>query len=230
MDTKAIPGIIFDNVSAPHPRVDSDNALYYLEFDKTEDYFSYFDNEVAFYKGCEDLVRAHEFYRITYPRYLKEVVGLDTCQVFPGIKDDDRKKISIEMHHFPLTMFDICEIVTKYLRVRECKDITTFKVANIVLEEHRQNRCRIIKVTKSTHQKIHDDAIYINYQQGFGDTLAFMDIYKDGVDKQLRHRMNEYIAWSLEHDSTDNNVLALADMMKQWGNNDFAESSRIFGL
>lgn len=228
MNNNQIPGIIFDRVNAPHPRVDSDNASFYLEYDKTEEYFSYFDNEVAFYKGCEDLVRAHDFYRITYPKYLKEVVGLTTCQIFPGIEDNDRKKVSIEMHHFPLTLFDICEIVTKYLRVQRYEHITTPYVANIVIEEHRQNRCRIVKVSKSAHQKIHNDDVYINYRQGFGDTLEFLDLYKAGVDKRMRTKINEYIAWSLEHDSTDNNIFVLSEVMRKWGNNDFDSSEQFF--
>ena len=47
---KPVPGIIFDKTDVPHPTVDSDNADYYLEFDKSNDYFSYYDNEIAFYK------------------------------------------------------------------------------------------------------------------------------------------------------------------------------------
>ncbi len=230
MKSQQMPGIIFDRIDSPHPRVDSDNATFYLEYDKTEDYFSFFDNEVAFYKGCEDLVRAHEFIRVTYPRYLKEVVGLDTCQIFPNIKDDDRKRVSIEMHHFPLTLFDICEIVTKDLRAKHDKNITTPKVANIVVEEHRQNHCRIIKVNKSAHQKIHDDEIYINYAQGFGDTIAFLEKYHLGVDKAMRQKINDYLAWSLEHDSTDNGVLQLADVMKSWGNNDFDDIDKLLNM
>ena len=56
---------------------------------------------------------------------------------------------------------------------------------------------------------------------GFGDTQAFLEKYNDGIDKILRHKINEYIKWSMENDSTDNNVLELSESMKVWGNNDF---------
>lgn len=223
-----VPGIIFDKVEAPHPRVDSDNANYYLEYDKSEEYFSYFDNEIAFYKGVESLVRKHSFIRTKYPKYLKEVVGLNTCEVLSGIEADDKNKVSIEMHHGPiLTLFDICEIVTNNFREHGAKDITTFKVANEVVEQHRQNNVRVIFLAKSVHQKVHDEGIYLNYRQGFGDTIKFLELYKDGVDKNMKIKISEYIAWSMEHDSSDQDILRLADTMREWGNNDFGDADSI---
>lgn len=217
-----IPGIIFDKVDAPHPTVDSDNADYYLEFDKSEDYFSYYDNEIAFYKGVEKAVRRVDFIKKTYPKYLKEVVGLKCCEIMPNIEADDKNKVAIEMHHGPiLTLFDICEIVTKHMRANNVKNINTFSVAKRVVEEHRLNNVRVVFLSKTAHQQVHDEGIYLNYQQGFGDTLAFLEKYKDGVDKDMKMKINEYLAWSMEHDSTDSDIFKLADTMREWGNNDF---------
>lgn len=226
--TKQLPGIIFDRIDAPHPTIDSDNAPYYLEFDKSEDYFSYFDNEIAFIKGVESIVRKHDFIRITYPKYLKEVVGLKECQVMPGIKADDKGKISLEMHHGPiLTLFDTCEIMTNYFRAMGKDNINTFMVAREVVEQHRLNHVRVIFLCKSAHQKVHEEGIFLNYMQGFGDTLEFLRLFKEGVSKNMRIKINEYIAWSMEHDSTDSNILKLASTMREWGNNDFDEFDTI---
>lgn len=221
---KQMPGIIFDKAEAPHPRIDSDNASYYLDYDKTEEYFDFFDNEIAFIKGVEKLVRKHRFIRVTYPKYLKEVVGMRECQVFPNIKDDGNRKVKLEMHHGPiLTLFDTCEIVTNSFRARGVKNINTPSVANEVVEQHRLNHVRVMFLCKSAHQKVHDEGIYINYRQGFGDTLKFLQIFSDGVSKNMKMKINEYLAWSMEHDSTDNNILQIADTMREWGNNDFDE-------
>lgn len=222
---KQVPGIIFDKVDAPHPTIDSDNADYYLEFDKSDDYFGYYDSEIAFYKGVEKIVRRHDFIRKTYPKYLKEIVGLKCCELMPGIEADDKNKVQIEMHHGPiLTLFDICEIVTKHMRANGVKNINTFSVGKVVVEQHRQNNVRVMFLSKSAHQKVHEDDIYINYKQGFGDTLKFLELFKDGVDKDMRMKINDYIAWSMEHDSTDNDIFKLADTMREWGNNDFDQT------
>jgi hypothetical protein len=224
---KEIPGIIFEN--AKSPIVDSDNANYYLEYDKTDEYFGYYDNEIAFIKGVERMVRKHKFIQVTYPKYLKEVVGLKTCQIMPGIESDDKNKIRIELHHGPiLTLFDICEIVTRHMRVHKYPYMNTFSVANEVVEQHRLNNVRVMFLAKSVHDKVHDEGIYINYKQGFGDTLRFLKLFKDGVNKDMKIKINEYLAWSLEHDSTDSNVLQIAETMREWGNNDYADAEEFF--
>lgn len=218
-------GVIFDNDPDLGPKVDSDSSLFYLLFDKNEEFFSVYENEISFYKEVEKLVRKHPFYS-KYISYLINVVGIKTCQVLSNIEMDEnakKQKVTIEMHHGPiLTLFDTVMIICNWLRANG-HELTTFKVANIVIEEHRLNNIRTVLVSKSVHQQIHEGNIQLNYQQGFGDTQAFLEKYKDGVDKEMRQKINKYISWSLENDSMDNDVLKLAETMKQWGNNDFDE-------
>lgn len=218
-------GVIFDNDPELGPKVDSDSSLFYLLFDKNEEFFSVYENEITFYKEVEKLVRKHPFYS-KYISYLINVVGIKTCQVLSNIEMDEnakKQKVTIEMHHGPiLTLFDTVMIICNWLRANG-HELTTFKVANIVIEEHRLNNIRTVLVSKSVHQQIHEGNIQLNYQQGFGDTQAFLEKYKDGVDKEMRQKINKYITWSLENDSMDNDVLKLAETMKQWGNNDFDE-------
>lgn len=218
-------GVIFDNDPELGPKVDSDSSLFYLLFDKNEEFFSVYENEITFYKEVEKLVRKHPFYS-KYISYLINVVGIKTCQVLSNIEMDEnakKQKVTIEMHHGPiLTLFDTVMIICNWLRANG-HELTTFKVANIVIEEHRLNNIRTVLVSKSVHQQIHEGNIQLNYQQGFGDTQAFLEKYKDGVDKEMRQKINKYISWSLENDSMDNDVLKLAESMKQWGNNDFDE-------
>lgn len=229
-------GVIFEKDPELGPKVDSDSSLFYLLFDKNEEFFSVYENEIAFYKEVEKLVRKHPFYS-KYIKYLIDVVGIRTCQVLSNIELDEnakKQKVTIEMHHGPiLTLFDIVMIVCNWLRHNGEQNITTFKVAKIVIEEHRLNNIRTMLVSKSVHQQIHEGNIQINYNQGFGDTQAFLEKYKDGVDKEMRQKINKYINWSLENDSCDNDVLKIADTLKKWGNNDFddigdIEESSIF--
>lgn len=217
-------GVIFDTDPEMGPVVDSDSSLFYLLFNKNEEYFSIYENEITFYKGVEQLVRKHKFYA-KYIKYLIEVVGIKTCQVLSNIEVDEnskKQKVTIEMHHGPiLTLFDIVQIVCTWLRAKGDENITTFKVAKIIIEEHRLNNIRTVLVTKSVHQQIHEGNIQLNYRQGFGDTQAFLEKYKEGVSKEMRAKINKYIEWSLENDSTDNDILKLADTMRKWGDNDF---------
>lgn len=220
-----ILGVVFDKDEHKSPSIDSDYCDYYVPFDKHEDYFDVYENYVTFVKACESLVRKHSFYN-KYKRYLIDIVGMNTCQVLSNIEasEDGKDKVTLEMHHGPiLTLFDCCAIVLNYYRAMDEPNITTFKVANTVIEEHRLNNIRCVILSKSVHQQVHDDNIVLNYQVGFGDTATFLKKYALGIDKQTRSMINQYIEWSKENDCTDNHVLDIANTLKHYQVNDFDE-------
>lgn len=213
-------GVIFDEGGKGEtPSIDSDASDFYLPFDKEEDFFAIYENEILFYRGVEKLVRTDDFYK-KYINYLINVVGMNTCQVLSNIEADEHSKVTLEMHHGPiLTLFDITMIICNWCRYHNIP-ITTFDVADMILEEHQQNRVRVVLVTKTVHQQIHDGNIILNYNQGFGDTASFLEKYHDGISKDIQDRIDKYIEWSKEHDSFDNEVLEVATVLKRYGNND----------
>lgn len=212
-------GVIFDSTDKENgPVVDSDDADYMLQYRKGPEYFAVYEKEVAFYKGVEKIVRQDQFYRSTYPKYLKEVIGLQECQVFGHIEDSDRKKVSMELHHGPLlTLFDVCEIVTNSYR-KNYGPPSTLVIADLVLEEHRQNRVQLVKLSKSAHQAVTNGDVHLTYQQGFGDVNSFLEKYHDGLTKDLARKINRELAWSAEHDTDDHEIFLLTDKMKRWEN------------
>lgn len=213
-------GVVFDEGNRTEtPTVDSDNSDFYLPFDKAEDFFAMYENEIAFYRGVEKLVRTDDFYK-KYIKYLIDVVGMKCCQVMSNIEVEDNSKVTFEMHHGPiLTLFDITMILCNWYRHNGIP-ITTFDVADKILEEHHKNRVRVVLVTKTVHTQIHEGNIILNYNQGFGDTESFLELYKDGVTRDIRNRINKYIEWCKEHNSYDNDVLSIATKLKKWGDND----------
>lgn len=223
-NTAEMLGVTFSPLEGESgPCVSSDDSMYYLSYDKGDEFFSIYENEVHFYKGVEDLVRHHPFYK-KYIKYLIEVVGIKTCQVMPNIEipDDKKSKVTIEMHHGPmLTLFDVCEIVTQYYLAKRYEHITTAFIANVVIEEHRLNNVRTVLLSKSVHQQVTEGNVFLNYNMGFGDTETFLTKYREGITKPIADKINRYIQQSIEHDSYDNDVFRIAEKFKKWGNNDF---------
>lgn len=215
-------GVIFDEGTKLNgPSVDSDTSDFYLPFDKEEDFFAIYENEINFYRAVEKLVRTDDFYK-KYIKYLIDVIGMNCDQVLSNIEvsDDKKSKVVLEMHHGPiLTLFDITMIICNWYRFNNIP-ITTFDVADRILEEHQKNRVRVILVSKTVHDQIHEGNIILNYQQGWGDTNAFLEYYKDGLTRDIKDRINKYIQWSKTHDSFDDNVLEIARNLRRWGNND----------
>ena len=174
-----IPGI---DVNKPNqnPTIDSENSYYELPFYKDSDYMFNIENEVAFIKAVEKLVRSSKYYS-RYIAHIKKDLGLNFCQVKGNIIEDEDMGIKdlIEMHHGPvLTLFDVTSIILNYMLVHGMK-ITTFSVANKVIEEHFIHRVQTVMFCTTVHQQVHDNKVFLNYKQGFGDLYSFLEEYYD---------------------------------------------------
>ena len=202
--------------SSKNPTIDSDTSLYVIPFYKDEEYFSNLDNFVSFVKSTEQLIRTSKFYA-RYIRYLKEDIGLNFCQVMSNIKtEEETDNVKIEMHHGPiLTLFDYVSIVVDYMLYHNEK-ITTYKVADIILEEHFNNNIQVVMLSETAHELVHENDIFINYKQGFGNLEAFLKKYREGISDDQISKINKYIQLCAQYDSFDKHVLDLRKNIKKW--------------
>lgn len=201
---KTLPDIIYSKDKVT-PILDAKASFYRIPYYKDDSYFASYESYVNFIKGCEKMVRSDDRYS-KYINYLKKEVKLDHCQVLKNITDQD---CDIEMHHGPIfTLFDYCAIITEYFLLKKWK-ISTPRIADLVLDEHQQNRVQIVMVSTTVHQEIHNGQIFINRHQAFGDMEAFIKKYKNAITNEYRDQINKYIDKSLLYDSTDFGVLDL---------------------
>lgn len=195
-----------------NPTVDSSNSGYMIPMYKDVDYFSNIESYNNFIKGCEKLVRNNDRYK-KYIYYLKNVVGLNHCQVLPDIEPDEQGNISIEMHHGPIfTLYDYCEIILEYFILRKWK-ITTYRIADLVLDEHQRNHIQVVMLLASVHEQVHARNIFINYQQAWGDLNAFLKKYGVAMSDTLKQKLNKYIDRSMMYDSDDFGIFKLNETL-----------------
>lgn len=213
-----LPGI--DVKKRKHnPVIDSDNSLYELPLYKDADYFFNIDNYIFFIKAVEKLVRSSTYYS-RYIAHLKKDKGLDFCQVKGNIQEDEEsgKKDIIEMHHGPiLTLFDCVSIVVDYLIYKNEK-ITTFKVADIIIDEHFKYNIQTVMLCKTVHEEVHANNIFINMKQGFGNINKFLEKYSEGIQPEQIYKINKYIELSEKYDSFDKDVMKLNKNVTKWSN------------
>lgn len=201
---KSLPNILYDKTRVNNI-IDSPIAPYKLIMYKDEDYLSNYDNYVAFVKGIEHNVRNNDKYK-KYINYLKKKIKLNKCQILKNVTDEDA---SIEMHHGPIfTLYDICAIVLEYYIMKGWK-ISTFTVADTVLEEHMRNRVGVVMVSTTMHEEIHEKNIFIHYKQAWGDINAFTKKYADAMSDEYREQINRYVDRCLLYDSNDFGILDL---------------------
>ena len=183
---KTLPEIIYakDKIT---PIIDARSAHYHIPYFKGEDYFNSIDSYTAFIKGCEKAVRQNDRYS----------------------KDIDDNDASIEMHHGPIfTLYDICSIVVEYFLAKKWK-ITTFRIADMVLDEHQKNRIQVVMLSSTIHEQVHQRNIFINMKQAYGDINAFLHKYGPYMNDEYKEKLNNYIDRSLLKDSTDFGILEL---------------------
>ncbi|WP_304576611.1 hypothetical protein [Romboutsia ilealis] len=211
-----LPGIDVRK-SKRNPTIDSEESLYELPFYKDADYFFNIDNYIFFIKAVEKLVRSSNYYS-RYIAHLKKDLGLNFCQVKSNIQESEEDKHDklIEMHHGPiLTLFDCVAIVLEYLLYKQEK-ITTFSVANIIIEEHFNYNIQTVMLCKTVHEQVHENNVFLNMKQGFGNLNRFLEKYKEGVQPEQIYKINKYIELSHQYDSFDKDVLKLNKNVTEW--------------
>lgn len=200
-----LPDILYKK-EGNNPIVDSINSMYQIPMYKNEQYFNNLESNAAFISACEKVVRTNDRYS-KYINYLKKVIGLDHCQVMPGVTDDIAE---IEMHHGPIfTLYDYCAIMIEHFIIKK-KKISTYRIADAVLKEHEENRVQTVMLCATAHQEVHQREIFLNYKMGFGDLNAFIKKYAHAIGDDYQEKLNRYIDRSMMSDSDDYGVLELS--------------------
>lgn len=202
-----------------NPTIDCADSEFLIPFYKDADYFFVLQNFVDFVKSVEALVRKHPQYT-QYIGIVRSEYGLTKCQVLSHIDTEDEtfEHTKIEMHHGPiLTLFDLAAIITEWA-IQEGKKITTFYIADLLIQEHYDNNVQIVMLSKTVHEQVHQGNVWINVDQSFGNLAAFMERYMSGLTSRHIQKINDYLNKSIEMDSYHNGCLKLSDKVRSWNN------------
>ena len=145
------------------------------EFD-VEDY-DLFD-EKSFKKFMSDLermVRSSMEYQ-TLIQYLRENLEMNQCAFYENINNIESSKIRIELHHSPLTLYDICLIVfNKRVAYQESLDIEL--VAKEVMFLHYKLMVGLIPLSETVHQLVHNGYLFVPTDKVLGNYKEFVNLY-----------------------------------------------------
>lgn len=144
-----------------------------------------------FVKRVERIVRSSMEYR-DYVKFLKEHVHLDSCIFFQKVTNSGQnksKRISIEIHHEPFTLYDIVNtVVTKYQS--EGLPINDLNIADEVMELHYANKVGLVPLSKTAHQMIHDSVkLVVPLNLCYGTYSDFLEEYEPYIDESLYEKL-----------------------------------------
>ena len=164
----------------------SDGGQSILEFNNVP----YFDKmpydlleEKSFKKYMSDLERSvrNSFEYRELIAYLKNTEGMDVCSVLDNVTSRDNTKVKIEIHHSPLTLFDICLAV--FRKRQQKKESTNLEaVAQEVMYLHYIGWVGLIPLSSMVHDLVHNQYYFIPTDKVRGNYKAFVDNYYNYID------------------------------------------------
>lgn len=145
-------------------------------------------DKIKYIKRIEQIVRSSMEYR-DYIVYLKNNVDMNRCAFFNNVEATSGARIRIEIHHEPLTLFDIVKTVV-YKFMDEGMPLNDLYIADEVMNLHYTNKVGLIPLSKSVHQIIHNsNQIIIPLDLIYGDYKAFLEEYNDYLDEELVNKI-----------------------------------------
>jgi len=144
-----------------------------------------FDEKTVMY--IEKQIRNSYEYR-AYVQYMKEELDLTKCSLLPNI-DIKTTPVSLEFHHFPLTLFDVTSTVGRSMLMDAGTDVSTLDVAEQVMREHFENNIGLVPLTKTIHEMAHNGSIAIPFDKIHGNYEKFVEKYKDHIEPDFLERL-----------------------------------------
>lgn len=174
------------NISKKH--IDAfDKFNYVVNLKSTKD-------RVKYIKTIERICRSSLEYK-NYIAFLRENINMTKCSFFNGVENGDAgsKHIRIEIHHDPLTLFDITDtIITKFQE--NGTPLDSFMIADEVMANHYSNRVGLIPLSKTIHEMVHNsDKIFIPLHLVYGRYKEFFNEYGDYMSDELYKKLESKI-------------------------------------
>lgn len=164
--------------------ISSTNDIY-----NTYYYFSEWDDEKEIkkiIKNVESMIRQSKEYKIWQAKIKETYPVLLNDNITSNITAEDA---NIEFHHYPFTLYDIVDIVLCDYLIKG-KPITSFYIAEEVLDLHFKMKIGIVPLTTTNHELAHAGELFLSRNQIFGDIDSFIEKYNLVITNEMKHKLN----------------------------------------
>jgi hypothetical protein len=144
---------------------------------------------VKFIQSVERVCR-NCFEMKNYLSYLRDEVKLDSCTMLKGAHGS---KVDIEIHHYPMTLFDICMTILRKFE-SDGRQVSVFLIAQEVVHLHYRNMVGLVPLSKTAHELAHAGKVAIPMNCVFGDVISFLRENADHVDPELIAKMESILS------------------------------------
>lgn len=162
-------------------------------------------DKIKFIKRVERVVRSSQEYK-DYIQYLRNEIDMTSCSFFHNINNKESRKISIEIHHEPFSLFDITQIVVEKW-IHNDIPLNPLLIAEEVLKLHYQGKVGLIPLSVTVHELLHDGKIFIPLQNVYGDFISFLEEYDQYITQDLKSMLECKLRMSKEINTLDLSIL-----------------------
>ena len=169
---------------------------------------------VNYIKSIERSIRGS----FEYHRYLGHLINeadLSRCAFLSNVDVQEIKKVHLEFHHHPYTLYDI--VLTVFLKRGGEMGLdlpgSSLMVAEEVVRLHYEGRVGLVPLTRTVHQLFHSGELFIPTQMAHGDVASFTAEYWDFVPEQTKGKVLTYATIDFKYEGIsvlDRNVTMLS--------------------
>lgn len=166
--------------------------------------------KTALIKRIEKIVRSSGEYR-DYTFFLRKNMDMDSCAFFNNISKATGSRVHVEIHHAPLTLFDIASIVLERA-IAEGDEIDDLLLAEEVCEAHYDNMVGLIPLSKTLHELVHPkegEPLVIPLYMVYGNYLEFLKKYKPYWENNdfIKSKLDDFVERTKKITSEDFDTL-----------------------
>lgn len=160
------------------------------------------EDEKDYKKFIDDVERTcrRSFEYRNFIRYIRDNMNMDRCSFLNEVSNEDTFDIKIEIHHYPFTLRDICEIVFKK-REYYNESLTVNMVAKEVMSLHYKLVIGLIPLSETVHELAHNGRLFIPIDKVLGRYNLFVDCYEPFCKPEQLDALKRIEKYSMEQRS-----------------------------
>ena len=135
-------------------------------------------------------------------KYLREYMDMNQCAFYQNVNNTDNTKVRIEIHHEPLSLFDICLIVYNK-RVAFNEPLDEEYVAKEVMYHHYNLMVGLIPLAETVHELVHASYLFVPTTAVLGKYKEFVNMYQPYMSPEQLEVLENIEAATAVYDSDE---------------------------
>ena len=162
-----------------------------------------------------------------YLKHLRDELDMTRCSLIRGAV---LGKARVEMHHHPLTLFEIVDLVAERRRMLG-KPFSEASLAEETVRLHYENKVGLVPLATTAHQLAHSGDLEVGLDHVFGNVAALMVEYSSVVPEGMVEKVKRAVARSRDPAARAAGLAVLNIGRTAWGaileNSDEGKASTI---